>query len=140
MLALCSYIVRLLIKKPNMHKLIFRVLKFPTAVGKVLKHLCCVFICKLERQSNDLHLLQLSVTVYLLIKEGVPEKSCRSLLIWRKKKKGKPKICSSGLPVVGTCLPAKQRNNFIILVLENFLTVGSKDTERGEDRGNLIRR
>lgn len=70
-----------------MHKLIFRVLKFPTAVGKVLKHLCCVFICKLERQSNDLHLLQLSVTVYLLIKEGVPEKSCRSLLIWRKKKK-----------------------------------------------------
>lgn len=57
-----------------------------------------------------------------------------------KKKKGKPKICSSGLPVVGTCLPAKQRNNFIILVLENFLTVGSKDTEHGEDRGNLIRR
>lgn len=123
-----------------MHKLIFRVLKFPTAVGKVLKHLCCVFICKLERHSNDLHLLQLSVTVYLLIKEGVPEKSCRSLLIWRKKK-GKPKICSSGLPVVGTCLPAKQRNNIIIiLVLENFLTEGSKDTERGEDRGNLIGR
>lgn len=80
-LALCCYIVRLLIKKPNMHKLIFRVLRLPSAIGKVLKHLRCVFICELERQSNDLHVLQLSVTVYLLIKKGVPGESCRSLLM-----------------------------------------------------------
>lgn len=57
-----------------------------------------------------------------------------------KKKKEKTKTQTknlfSGLPVVGICLPAKQRNNFIILVLENSLTVGSKDTERGGDRGN----
>lgn len=32
---------------------------------------------------------------------------------------------------------ASQRNNFIILGLENSLTIGSKDTERGGDVGNL---
>ena len=56
-------------------------LRLPTAVRKALKHLYCVFICKLERQSNDLHFLQLNVTVCLLIKEGVPGKYRRSLLI-----------------------------------------------------------
>lgn len=94
-----------------MHKLIFRVLRFPTAVGKVLEHLCCVFICKLERQSNDLHFLQLSVTVYLLTKEGVPGKSCRSLLIGEKKKRKKnpkPKICSLAYHLLAhVCQPNK---------------------------------
>lgn len=117
-----------------MHELTFRVLRLPTAVGEVLKHLLCVFICTLERQSNDLYFLQLNVTVYLLIKKGVSGKSCRSLLIWGKK--SKTENLFSGLLVVGTCLPAKQRNNFIILVVENSLTVGCKDTlSMGETGG-----
>lgn len=76
LLALCSYVVRLLI---NMQKLIFRLLRLPTAVQKALKHLYSIFVCKLERQRNDLRFLQLNVN--LLIKEGVPGKYCRSLLI-----------------------------------------------------------
>lgn len=68
-----------------MQDLIFRMLRLPPAVQIALKHLYCVHLhAKLERQSNDLHFLQLSVIVYLLIKEGVPGKSCRSWLIWKK--------------------------------------------------------
>lgn len=60
--------------------------RLPTAVQIALKHLYCVFICQLERQSNDLHLLQLNVIVYLLKKEGVPGKSRRSRLTGKKER------------------------------------------------------
>lgn len=95
-----------------MHKLIFRVLRFPTAVGKVLEHLCCVFICKLERQSNDLHFLQLcySLSPY---KGRSPWEIMQVLADWGKEKKKKKTPNQKSVLWLTTCWHVCQPNKGI---------------------------
>lgn len=111
LLALCFYVVGLLIKIANRQKLVFRQLRLPTAqklfhfeLHRKLSGFCTDFICKLEHQSND---LCYSLQPY---KGGIGSKS-RSSLLFCKKGKGS-KMCY----LVTSCWHACQPNEGITIV------------------------